>query len=142
MRQLTSVRLALITVCTLVLLVASICADMREILLAIGLVGRSPNYTDLAHPLVAAQSYLDNNRVIFNYSLSLNSSTIAPVIDTSLRWSVGLPYLNSTFIYNETFVEFFRDFVSTLELDFGVRRQGRNAFLRALAVHLYWQLSG
>jgi len=134
MPQLTSVRLTLITLRALLFLVATVCANVPEMLFAIGLVGRSPNYTDLPNlaPLVAAQSYLDNSTVIFNCSLSFNSGAIGPRVQTSLRLSVALPFWG----YNETSSEYFRNFLSTLEFDFGVSRQDRNASALWLSAYI------
>ena len=91
------------------------------------------NRSDLA-PLVAAQSYLNNNTVIFNCSLSFNSGTIGPIIHTSLRLSVVLPFWD--YDSDGTSRELYRDYFSPLEFDFGVSRQDRNASALWLSTYI------
>jgi len=111
---------------------------MPETLLAIGLVGRSPDsagWLGLA-PLVAAQSYLDDSTIVFNCSLSFNSAVIGPEIQRFLKLSVILPFWYSSDSDENYSVEVFRDFFGTVEFDFGVSRQDRNASALWLSAYI------
>ena len=100
--------------------------DVPAILAAIGLVGESKFYPG-PPTLVKEHSYIGNSWVAFKCSIYVDSDMLGQGMHNNLPLGLVLPITAQALGENDTSIEVYRDFSTTLEFDFGISRQDRHA---------------
>ena len=112
---------------------------MLAIFAAPGLIGKSQNYTDTpSSSLAINNSYVANKVIAFNCSVKIDAEMIEEFLHRNILESpvdpVSGSYLDSS--NPSLYLGFHRDFESTLEFDFGVSRENRNASALWLSAYI------